>query len=114
MFLKGDEVNALEFSATGFSLSLIELYYSADIGKGLKINHGIGTVVGSRTIVGEHVLLHHQVTIGEKNGGRARLGNNVIVYPGSIIVGDILIGDNSIIGANVFVDKNCPQNSKIF
>lgn len=114
LFLKGDEVNALEFSATGFSLSLIELYYSADIGKGLKINHGIGTVVGSRTIVGEHVLLHHQVTIGEKNGGRASLGNNVTVYPGSIIVGDILIGDNSIIGANVFVDKNCPQNSKIF
>lgn len=113
LFLKEDEVNALEISATGFSLSSLELYYSANIGKGLKINHGLGTVIGSRTIVGENVLLHHQVTIGSKDGGRARLGNNVIVYPGSIIVGEIYIGDNSIIGANVFVDRDYPENSKI-
>ncbi|MTH17530.1 serine O-acetyltransferase [Flavobacterium sp. LC2016-01] len=114
LFLKGDEINALEFSSVGFSLTAIEIYFSAEIGKGLKINHGIGTVIGSRTILGDNVLLHHAVTIGEKNGGRAKIGNNVIIYPGSIIVGDIYIGENSIIGANVFVDKSYPEKSKIY
>lgn len=113
LFLKGDEINALEFSSLGFSLTGIEIYYSAKIGKALKINHGIGTIVGSRTELGDNVLLHHSITIGEKNGGRARIGNNVTVYPGAILVGDIFIGDHSVIGANVFVDKSYPEKSKI-
>lgn len=113
LYLRGDEKNAQEFSSLGFSHTMIELYYSAEIGKALKINHGMGTVVGSRTSLGDNVLLHHGVTIGEKNGGRANIGNNVIVYPGAIIVGDILIGNNSVVGANVFVDKSYPVNSKI-
>ena len=114
LYLKGDENNALEFSSVGFFLTGIEIYYSAQIGKALKINHGIGTIIGSRTELGDNVLLHHSVTLGEKNGGRARLGNHVTVYPGAILVGDIFIGSNSIIGANVFVDKSYPENSKIY
>lgn len=114
LYLKDDDYNALKFSSVGFSLTGIELYYSAKIGKALKINHGIGTVIGSRTQLGDNVLLHHSVTLGEKNGGRAKIGNNVIIYPGAIIVGDIHIGNNSIIGANIFVDKSFPENSKIF
>jgi len=113
LYLNGLESNALEYSSLGFLLTSVELYYSADIGKGLKINHGSGTVVGSRTVIGENVLLHQCVTLGEKNNGRAKIGDNVTIYPGAIIVGDIFIGDNSIIGANVFVDKSYPNNSKI-
>ncbi len=113
LFIIGNEKQALEFSCLGTFLTSIELYYSAEIGKGLKINHGIGTVVGSRTKIGDNVLLHHTVTIGEKNGGRAQIGNNVVIYPGAIIVGAIFIDDNSIIGANMFVDKSYPKNSKI-
>lgn len=113
LFLKRDEINAIEFSSLGFSLTGVEIYYSAQIGKALKINHGIGTIIGSRTEIGDNVLLHHSVTLGEKNGGRARIGNNVVIYPGAIIVGPIFIGDNSIVGANVFVDKSYPKRSKI-
>jgi serine acetyltransferase len=114
LFLKGDEMNALEFSSLGFYLTGIEIYYSAQIGKALKINHGIGTIIGSRIELGENVLLHHSVTLGEKNGGRAKIGDNVIIYPGAIIVGNVFIGSNSVVGANVFVDKSYPENSKIF
>ena len=114
LFIKGDENNALEFSSLGFFLTGIEIYYSAQIGKALKINHGVGTIIGSRTEIGDNVLLHHSVTLGEKNGGRARIGNNVTIYPGAILVGDILIGANSIVGANAFVDKSYPEHSKIF
>lgn len=114
VYLLGAENEALEFSSLGFSLTSIEMYYSAEIGESFKMNHGVGTVIGAKTKIGNNVLFHHSVTIGEKNGGRAQLGNNVIVYPGAIIVGDVFIGNNSIIGANVFIDKSCNENSKVF
>lgn len=39
------------------------------------------------------------------------IGNNVIIYAGAMLLGNITIGDNSIIGANSVVTKNCPPNS---
>ena len=114
MYLLYNEKEALEFSSLGFSLTSIEIYYSAEIGESFKMNHGVGTIIGAKTIIGNNALFHHGITIGEKNGGRAQLGHNVTVYPGAIIIGDLFIGNNSIIGANVFVDKSCSDNSKIF
>lgn len=89
----------------------MEIYYSADIGKGLKINHGIGTIIGARCKIGENCLIHQNCTIGDKNGGRPTIGNNVTIYAGAIILGNITIGDNSIIGANSTVFYSCPPNS---
>lgn len=112
LYINNEEKQALEFSSVGFSLTAIELYYTSNIGSSFKINHGVGTVVGAHTIVGNNALFHHNVTIGEKNGG-SRLGENVIIYPGATIVGDIDIGNNCIIGANLFVDKSYPAFSII-
>jgi len=113
LYLSNNEEEALEFSSLGFSLTSIEIYYTSQIGSYFKINHGIGTVIGAHTKIGNNALLHHSITIGEKNGGRAEIGNKVIIYPGTIIVGPIKIGDNSIIGANLFIDKSYPDNSII-
>lgn len=113
-FLNGDSKNAQEFSSLAFSHTGIEIYYSAEIGKNFKMNHGVGTIIGARSKIGDNCLFHHNITLGDKNGGRPTIGDNVTIYPGSVIVGDIKIGDNSIIGANVFVDKTYPEHSKIF
>lgn len=91
--------------------SLSELYYSADIGYGLKINHGIGTIIGARCKVGNNCLLHQNVTLGDKHGGRPTLGNNCTVYAGATILGEVTIGNCSIIGANALVINSCPNNA---
>ncbi|MDR9399960.1 MAG: maltose O-acetyltransferase, partial [Psychroflexus sp.] len=39
------------------------------------------------------------------------IGNNVIIYPNSILLGNISIGDNSIIGAGSVLTENMPCNS---
>lgn len=90
---------------------LSELYYSADIGYGLKINHGIGTIIGARCKVGNNCLLHQNVTLGDKSGGRPTLGDNCIVYAGATILGQITIGDHSIIGANTLVLNSCSNDA---
>lgn len=98
------------FSLLGRFLSGIELYYSASIGKGLKINHGIGTVVGARVVIGSNCLIHQGVTFGDKDGHRPLIGDNVTVYAGAKIIGNVSVGDNAVIGANSVVLKDVPIN----
>lgn len=99
------------YSLLARHIGQIELFYSADIGKGFKINHGVGSVVGARCKIGDNCIIHQNCTIGDRKGGRPTIGNNVIIYAGAMILGDITIGDNSIIGANSVVTKSCPPNS---
>lgn len=89
----------------------IEFFYSAEIGEGLKINHGIGTVIGARCKIGKNCMIHQNCTVGDRNGGRPVIGNNVVLYAGSMVLGDITLGDNCIVGANSVVTKSFPANS---
>lgn len=109
-YLNGKEPLALELSTLSAYVTGIELFYSAEIGSGLRINHGVGTVVGARSKVGRQVLLHQNVTLGEKNG-RPTIGDYVVIYPGAVVVGPITVGNGSIIGANTFLDKSIPVKS---
>lgn len=110
-YLDGEEEQASILSLLGRMNGLAEIYYSAQIGNGLKINHGAGCVIGARCILGDHCLLHQGVTLGDKNGGRPVIGNNVIIYAGASVLGAIKIGDNSIIRANAVCLHDMPANA---
>lgn len=99
------------FSLLGRQVGQIEIYYSATIGKAFKINHGVGTVIGARCKLGDNCTIHQNCTIGDRNGGRPTIGNNVMIYAGSMVLGDISIGSNSIIGANSVITQSFPENS---
>lgn len=68
-------------------------------------------MIGARVKIGENCLLHQNITLGDKGGGRPTIGNNVTIYAGAKVLGNISIGDNSIIAANAVVIKSCPENS---
>lgn len=42
--------------------------------------------------------------------GRPTIGNNVTIYTGAVVVGNISIGDNVIIAANAVVRNDVPNN----
>lgn len=109
-FLAGD-ADADWFSLLGRYLSAFELYYSAEIGHSLKLNHGMGTVVGARVKLGNNILLHQQVTFGDKDNKRPVVGDNVVVYAGARILGGISVGNNCLIGANTVCFIDVPDNS---
>lgn len=88
----------------------IEIYYSSEIGEGFRINHGVGTVIGARAHIGDNFTIH-QMYNWRQNGGRPTIGNNVTMYAGSLILGSIHIGDNSVIGANALVMSDFPSNA---
>lgn len=111
LYENGNEDMAYHYSNLGRLISGFEIYYSADIGKGLKINHGLGLVIGARCKIGENVLLHQNVTIGDRHGERPTIQNNVIIYAGAKILGGITLGNHSIIGANCVCMKNVPDRA---
>ncbi|MFH1678633.1 MAG: serine O-acetyltransferase EpsC [Candidatus Omnitrophota bacterium] len=98
-------------------LTGIEVHPGAEIGRGLFIDHGMGVVIGETTVIGDGVTLYQGVTLGgtgrEKTKRHPTIGNNVVVGAGAKILGNIVIGDNSYIGANAVVIKDVPVNSTI-
>jgi len=100
----------------------IDIHPGAQIGAYCSIDHGTGLIIGETTIIGEHVNLYHNVTLGARSvtpefRGIKRhptIGNNVIIYPGATVLGDIEVGDNTLIGGNVFLLNSCPANSKLY
>lgn len=95
----------------------IEIHPGAEIGDCFFIDHGMGVVIGETTIIGNNVLLYQGVTLGgtglQKGKRHPTLGNNIVVGTGAKVLGNILIGDNSYIGANAVVIKDVPPNSTV-
>ena len=82
-----------------------------EIGGGLFIQHGFSTMISAEKI-GENCWINQQVTIGYKDNTRAPIiGDNVTITCGAKVLGNIQIGDNSVIGANAVVVKNVECNS---
>jgi serine O-acetyltransferase len=95
----------------------IEIHPGAKIGKRFFIDHGLGVVIGETTIIGNDVLLYQGSTLGGtgivKGKRHPTIGNNVVIGAGAKVLGNIVIGDNSYIGANAVVVKDVPPNSTV-
>lgn len=95
----------------------VELHPASTIGTGLVIDHGTGIVVGDTAVIGDHVVLHHQVTLGGRSNQPGKrhptLGDRVFVGAGAMILGDIFVGDDSRIGAASIVLESVPPSSTV-
>ncbi len=104
------------FSNIARFLTGVEIHPGASIGKNFVIDHGTGTVIGETAVIGNNVLIYHQVTLGgtgnEKGFKRhPSLCDNVMIAAGAKILGDIHIGTNAKIGANAVVLTDVPRNA---
>jgi serine O-acetyltransferase len=93
----------------------IDIHPSAQIGRRVFIDHGIGVVIGETAIIGDDVLIYQGVTLGGVNLDRIKrhptIEKNVVIGAGAKILGDITIGENSKIGANSVVVNDIPKNT---
>jgi serine O-acetyltransferase len=95
----------------------IEIHPGAKIGEGFFIDHGMGVVIGETAEIGENVILYQEVTLGgtshQKIKRHPTLGNNVVVGVGAKIIGAIMVGDNTKIGAGSVVVTSVPPNATV-
>lgn len=91
----------------------IQIDLKEKIGEGLKFVHYSGIVIHCKSI-GKHCTIFQGVTIGnsfsKKTFGAPEIGNNVIVFSGSKVLGNIKVGDNVVIAANSVVLSDIPDN----
>lgn len=95
----------------------IEIHPGASIGKRFFIDHGMGIVIGETTEIGDDVTLYHGVTLGgttwRKEKRHPTLESGVIVGAGAKVLGPIVIGMCSRIGANSVVLKDVPEHATV-
>ncbi|MBR3439460.1 MAG: serine acetyltransferase, partial [Clostridia bacterium] len=93
----------------------IEIHPAAQIGKRFFIDHGTGVVIGETAIIGDDVTLYQGVTLGGtgKDTGKRHptICDNVMIGSGAKILGPIVIGENSRVGAGAVVVNDIPANS---
>lgn len=89
-----------------------EVPYRTRIGKGLKVYHLQAIVINPNVVIGENFVARQNLTIGSSrpNGKCPVIGNNVECGAQVVIVGDITIGNNVIIGAGSIVISSFPDN----
>lgn len=106
----------------------IDIHPGATIGKHFFIDHGTGVVIGETCVIGDNVKIYQGVTLGAKsfekdeNGNPVKgikrhpnIGNNVVIYAGATILGgDTYIGDNCVIGGNVWLLESVEANSTVY
>ncbi|MCH2322099.1 MAG: serine O-acetyltransferase [Hyphomicrobiales bacterium] len=92
----------------------VDIHPSAEIGKGIMIDHASGVVIGETARVGDYCSIFHGVTLGgvgaEKGQRHPQVGKNVLLSANSTIVGNIKIGDNTKIGAGSVVLNDIPKD----
>lgn len=87
--------------------------YTPKIGGGFRIQHGHSTWVMAEEI-GDNFHVNQNVTIGVEKSGKPKIGHNVRVFTGAVVVGRITIGDNVTIAPNSFVNFDVPAGKKVF
>ncbi len=82
------------------------------IGGGMLTGHPYCTILNAESI-GENFFVNQLVTVGEIEGKKPVIGNNVSIYSGAIVIGGIKIGNNCKIGAGAVVVKDVPDNCTV-
>ena len=90
----------------------LKLGKNTDIGAFTYINARYGVEIKEDVQIGSHCSIYSWSTIDDKTGKvtikkNARIGSHSVVMPG------VIIGENAVVGAFSFVNKDVPENSVV-
>jgi len=88
----------------------LKLGYKTDIGAFTYINAECEVIIEDYVQIGSHCSIYSVSTIDKKKG-KVILKRNCKIGSHSVIMPDVTIGENSIVGAFSFVNKDIPPDS---
>lgn len=96
---------------------LIRIPFGCQIGASTKLGKdtclaygGLGVVIHDRAVIGARCYIGSGVTIGGTSGKHdvPVIEDDVIIYSGAKIIGPVVIGAGSVVGANAVVTRSIP------
>ena len=87
----------------------LQLGYKTDIGAFTYVNARCGVIIEDYVQVGSHCSIYSVSTIDNK-AGQVKLRKNCKIGSHSVIMPGVTVGENSIIGAFSFVNRDIPDN----
>jgi len=98
-------------------LTGVEIHPAAKIGRRFFIDHGMGVVIGETAEVGNDVLMYMGTVLGgtslEKTKRHPTIEDGVVIGAGSIILGPITVGKGAKIGAGSVVVRPVPAGATV-
>ena len=92
----------------------IDLFYEIDMPEVFLIGHSVGIVL-AKASYGNFLVLYQNSTVGKNHGVAPEIGEGVIMYPNSAIIGRTKVGDNSVLSQGTgLVNCNSPGHCNVF
>jgi acetyltransferase-like isoleucine patch superfamily enzyme len=87
----------------------LKLGYETDVGTFTYINAKHGVVIEDLVQIGSHCSIYSVSTIDNKEG-KVTLKRNCKIGSHSVVMPGVTVGENSVVGACSFVNKDIPAN----
>lgn len=100
---------------------LYRLLHNSDIycnlkGRDIHMPHPYGIIIHSHSIIGHHVTIMQQVTLGGSRLGINEapiIEDHVYIGAGAKVLGNVRIGHHAVIGANAVVTRDVPAGATV-
>ena len=117
MWQRGAYLPARALSQAARFWTNIEIHPGATLGPRLFIDHGAGVVIGETAEVGADVTIYHGVTLGGTSLNRGKrhptIGDRVTIGAGAKVLGSLVVGADSRIGANSVLLRSVDEHSVV-
>ena len=92
-----------------------EISFGAKIGQRVTFNHPIGIVIGQGVVIEDDVTIFQRVTLGshgkpDQPWSYPTIKKDAVIYASSSIIGKVIVGRGSIIGAHSLVKTDVPDH----
>jgi serine O-acetyltransferase len=110
----GDLAAATKLFYLNKALNGFHCFYDNDLPARFQIGHSVGIVL-VRATYPEHFVIYQNSTVGRNHNGLPELGEGLIMYPGSAVVGACKVGPRTVLaqGASL-IDMDTPGDCIVF
>jgi serine O-acetyltransferase len=92
------------------TLNGIDLFYEIGMPAHFLVGHSVGVVL-AKAHYGDYLVIYQNSTVGRHFDRYPRLGEGIVIYPNSAIVGSCEVSDNTVFSqGSRLIDMNSPGN----
>lgn len=96
------------------ALNGIDLFYDIEMPEIFFIGHSVGIVL-AKASYGNYLVLYQNSTVGKNHGVAPVLGEGVVMYPSSAIIGRCRVGDRSVVSQGTsIINQDVPGQCVVY